>query len=59
MEHATVESPGLEHDHRWMAVRRDGSFLTGQEQPSLVRVRAVPGPPGLHLSSVTTVEVLK
>lgn len=48
---ATVELLGLEHDRRWMAVRPDGSFLTGRELPSLVQVRAVPGSAGLHLSA--------
>ncbi|HYO51464.1 MOSC domain-containing protein [Archangium sp.] len=48
---ATVEPLGLQHDRRWMAVRPDGSFLTGRELPALVRVRAVPGPSGLHLSA--------
>ncbi|MFP2909674.1 MOSC domain-containing protein [Pyxidicoccus sp. 3LFB2] len=48
---ATVEPLGLEHDRRWMAVRPDGSFITGRELPSLVRVRAVPGSAGLHLSA--------
>jgi uncharacterized protein YcbX len=51
LEHATVEPLGIEHDRRWMAVRPDGSFLTGRELPSLVLVRAVPGPSGLHLSA--------
>ncbi|HEX8821278.1 MAG TPA: MOSC domain-containing protein [Archangium sp.] len=48
---ATVEPLGLQHDRRWMAVRPDGSFLTGREFPALVRVRAVPGAKGLHLSA--------
>jgi uncharacterized protein YcbX len=48
---ATVEPLGLEHDRRWMAVRPDGSFMTGRELPALVRVRALPGPTGLHLSA--------
>lgn len=48
---ATVEPLGLEHDRRWMAVRPDGSFMTGRELPSLVRVRAVPTPAGLLLSA--------
>ena len=51
LEHATVELMGLEHDRRWMAVRPDGSFITGRELPQLVRVRAVPSAPGLHLSA--------
>ena len=48
---ATVEPLGLEHDRRWMAVRPDGSFMTGRELPALVRVRAVPTPAGLLLSA--------
>ncbi|WPB81287.1 MOSC domain-containing protein [Archangium violaceum] len=48
---ATVEPLGLQHDRRWMAVRPDGSFMTGRELPALVLVRAVPGPSGLHLSA--------
>jgi hypothetical protein len=48
---ATVEPLGLQHDRRWMAVRPDGSFMTGRELPALVRVRAVPAPTGLHLSA--------
>jgi uncharacterized protein len=48
---ATVEPMGLQHDRRWMAVRPDGSCMTGRELPALVRVRAVPGPSGLHLSA--------
>jgi uncharacterized protein YcbX len=51
LEHAAVESLGIEHDRRWMAVRPDGSFLTGRELPELVLVRAVPGPSGLQLSA--------
>jgi uncharacterized protein len=46
-----VEPLGIEHDRRWMAVRPDGTFLTGREVPSLVRVRAVPVPAGLGLSA--------
>ncbi|HYH96652.1 MOSC domain-containing protein [Hyalangium sp.] len=51
---ARVELLGLEHDRRWMLVRPDGSFITGRESPSLVRVSAVPtleGEGGLHLSA--------
>ncbi|MFE8597676.1 MOSC domain-containing protein [Archangium violaceum] len=48
---ATVEPLGLQYDRRWMAVRPDGSFMTGRELPALVLVRAVPGPSGLHLSA--------
>lgn len=48
---AVVEPLGLQHDRRWMAVRPDGSFMTGRELPALVRVRAVPVPEGLHLSA--------
>ncbi len=51
LDHATVEPLGIEHDRRWMAVRPDGSFLTGRELPSLVLVRAVPTASGLHLSA--------
>ncbi len=46
-----VEPLGLEHDRRWMLVRPDGSFITGRESPSLVRVSAVPTDGGLHLSA--------
>jgi uncharacterized protein YcbX len=46
-----VEPLGLEHDRRWMLVRPDGSFITGRESPSLVRVSAVPTEGGLHLSA--------
>jgi len=46
-----VEPMGLEHDRRWMLVRPDGSFITGRESPSLVRVSAVPTDEGLHLSA--------
>jgi uncharacterized protein len=48
---ATVEPLGIQHDRRWMAVRPDGSSMTGRELPALVRVRAVPGPSGLRLSA--------
>ena len=48
---ARVEPMGLEHDRRWMLVRPDGSFITGRESPSLVRVSAVPTDGGLHLSA--------
>ncbi|WP_199243248.1 MOSC domain-containing protein [Vitiosangium sp. GDMCC 1.1324] len=48
---AIVEPLGIQHDRRWMAVRPDGSFMTGRELPALVLVRAVPGPSGLHLSA--------
>ncbi len=48
---ATVEPLGIQHDRRWLAVRPDGSFMTGRELPALVLVRAVPGPTGLHLSA--------
>ncbi len=48
---ARVEPLGLEHDRRWMLVRPDGSFITGRESPSLVRVSAVPTDGGLHLSA--------
>lgn len=51
LAHASAEPLGLEHDRRWMVVRPDGSFLTGRELPALVRVRAAPGPEGLHLSA--------
>jgi uncharacterized protein YcbX len=58
LEHATVEPLGLECDRRWMAVRPDGSFLTGRDAPSLVRVRALPGPEGLRLSAPGLPELL-
>jgi len=48
---ARVEPLGLEHDRRWMLIRPDGSFITGRELPSLVRVSAVPTEGGLHLSA--------
>lgn len=48
---AIAEPLGLEHDRRWMAVRPDGSFITGRESPSLVRVRAVPEAGGLRLEA--------
>jgi uncharacterized protein len=48
---ATVELLGIQHDRRWMAVRPDGTFMTGRELPSLVCVRAAPTPTGLHLSA--------
>ena len=48
---ARVEPLGLEHDRRWMAVRPDGSFLTGREYPTLLLLRAEPRAPGLHLSA--------
>jgi len=51
LTHATVEPLGLQHDRRWMAVRPDGSFLTGREYPTLVHLRAVPVPEGLGLSA--------
>ena len=58
LESATVEPLGLEHDRRWMAVRPDGSFLTGREVPSLVRVQALPMPEGLRLSAPGLPELL-
>jgi uncharacterized protein YcbX len=42
---------GLENDRRWMVVRADGSFITGRESPSLVRVSAVPSAGGLRVSA--------
>lgn len=48
---AQVEPLGLEHDRRWMLVRPDGSFVTGREAPSLVRVSAVPQGAGLRVST--------
>jgi uncharacterized protein YcbX len=48
---ATVGPMGLEHDRRWMLVRPDGSFITGRESPSLVRVKALPTEGGLRLSA--------
>lgn len=48
---ATVEPLGLEDDRRWMLVRPDGSFITGREAPSLVRVSAIPSEGGLRLSA--------
>jgi uncharacterized protein YcbX len=48
---ARAEPLGLEHDRRWMLVRPNGSFITGREFPSLVRVSAVPTAGGLHLSA--------
>src|SRR3954454_15666170 len=48
---AAVGPLGLEHDRRWMLIRPDGSFITGRESPSLVRVRAVPIPGGLFLTT--------
>jgi uncharacterized protein YcbX len=57
---ARVEPRGLEHDRRWMLVRPDGSFITGRESPSLVRVSAVPtqeGEGGLLLSAPSLPEL--
>jgi uncharacterized protein len=51
LTHATMQPLGLEHDRRWMAVRPDGSCVTGRERPALVRLQARPGPEGLHLSA--------
>ncbi len=51
LSRATVEPLGIQHDRRWMAVRPDGAFMTGREMPALLRVRARPGPSGLHLSA--------
>jgi uncharacterized protein len=48
---ATVEPMGLRDDRRWMLVRPDGSFVTGRESPSLVRVSALPSEGGLRLSA--------
>ncbi|ATB40748.1 flavodoxin reductase (ferredoxin-NADPH reductase) family 1 [Cystobacter fuscus] len=48
---ATVEPLGLQQDRRWMAVRSDGSCMTGRELPGFVHLRAVPVPEGLHLSA--------
>lgn len=48
---ATVEPMGLRDDRRWMLVRPDGSFITGRESPSLVRVSALPSEGGLRLSA--------
>ena len=48
---AQVEPMGLEHDRRWMLIRPDGSFITGRESPSLVRVSAVPSEGGIQLSA--------
>ncbi|WNG37959.1 MOSC domain-containing protein [Archangium violaceum] len=48
---ATVEPLGIQHDRRWMAVRSDGSCMTGRELPALVKLKAVPNPSGLHLSA--------
>ncbi|MFL5346123.1 MAG: MOSC domain-containing protein [Hyalangium sp.] len=48
---AAVGPLGLEHDRRWMLVRPDGSFITGRESPSLVRVKALPTEGGLRLSA--------
>lgn len=48
---ATVEPLGLENDRRWMLVHPEGSFITGRESPSLVRVNAVPTGGGLHVST--------
>ncbi len=48
---ATVEPLGIQHDRRWMAIRPDGSFMTGRELPALLLVRALPGPTGLQLSA--------
>jgi hypothetical protein len=48
---ATAEPLGLEHDRRWMLARPDGSFITGREHPTLVRVSAVPTEGGLRLSA--------
>ncbi|OJH33690.1 MOSC domain-containing protein [Cystobacter ferrugineus] len=51
LTHATVEPLGLQHDRRWMAVRSDGTCMTGRELPGFVHLRAVPVPEGLHLSA--------
>jgi hypothetical protein len=51
LRQARVEPLGLEHDRRWMLVRPDGSFITGREFPSLVRVSAVPTQGGLQVST--------
>jgi len=48
---ARAEPRGLEHDRRWMVVRPDGTFITGRQVPSLVRIRAVPEDGGLLLSA--------
>lgn len=51
LNRATVGPMGMEHDRRWMLVRPDGSFITGRESSSLVRVKALPTERGLHLSA--------
>ncbi len=51
LSQAKAEPLGLEHDRRWMLVRPDGSFVTGRECPSLVRVSAVPMAGGLRIST--------
>lgn len=51
LQEAAAEPLGLEHDRRWMVVRPDGTFITGRQEPSLVRVQARPVAGGLHLSA--------
>lgn len=39
---ATVTLRGLEHDREWLLASPNGQFITGREQPSLVRVEITP-----------------
>lgn len=48
---AVVEPRGLEGDRRWLVVDGDGRFLTGRQEPALVRIRAVAMADGLLLQA--------
>jgi uncharacterized protein YcbX len=43
---AEVTLRGLKHDREWLLATPDGQFITGREQPLLVRVEITPRPDG-------------
>lgn len=59
-DEAAVEPRGLAHDRRWMAVDREGRFITGRESPRLTLVRAEPDADGalaLHAPGMAPLRV--
>lgn len=48
---ARVETRGLEHDRRWLAVDANGVFLTQRSHPQLATMTAKPTSSGLSLSA--------
>ncbi|SFX78650.1 MOSC domain-containing protein [Marinospirillum alkaliphilum] len=51
LDHAWVESRGLEGDRRYLVTDLDGQFITARSFPRLVQLQAKPVADGLHLAA--------